>query len=232
MSFHSMKGCAFRRPTVSKFLSGSALSVLLFSQPGFAETEHDTRHVDAHEHGAAELAIALDGAQLVAEFASPGMNLVGFEHQAKDPGEVAAVEAVVQQLRLGADLLNFVGGECALTKVDVKAEGLLAAGEHEDEHEDDHHDEHEDEHEDDHHDEHEDDHEDDHSDEHHADEGAHAEFEATYVFNCANADMLTSVSTSLFTTWPGIEEIETVFISADHQVSAELTASDPSFEIK
>jgi Protein of unknown function (DUF2796) len=199
MSFHSMKGRAYRRPTVSKLFAGSVLSLLLFSQPGFAEPDHGTRHVDAHVHGAAELAIALDGGQLVAEFTSPGMNLVGFEHQADNPSDVAAVEAAVQQLRLGVDLIEFEGGGCTLRKAEVKAEGLLV---------------------------------DDHSADHHEDEEAHAEFEANYVFNCTDANLLTSISVSFFTIWPGVEEIETVFLSADHQLSVELTASEPSFEIK
>jgi len=203
MSFHSMKGRACHRPTVSKAFAGSSIALLLFCQPGFAEADHDSRHADAHVHGAAELAIALDDGQLVAEFTSPGMNLVGFEHQADEPDDIAAVEAAVQQLRLGADLLQFEGGGCALTKAEVTAEGLL-----------------------------EEDHGDDHSDEHHEEGEAHAEFEARYVFNCTEADMLTSISASFFTQWPGIDEIETVFLSADHQSSAELTASNPSFEIK
>ena len=112
--------------------------------------------------------------------------------------------------------MEFVGGGCTLTNAKVEAEGLLADSHHEDQHYEDQH--------------HEDEHHDEHEDEHHED--AHAEFEAKYVFNCTDADKLTSVSTSFFAVWPGIEEIETVFLSGDHQLSVELTASDPSFEIK
>lgn len=205
MSFHSMKGRANKRPKIYPGAMVAVLGTCLIPTSGFAAShgdhghEGEKRHAESHEHGAAELAIALDGNQLIAEFKSPGINIVGFEHQADNPSDVAAVEAAVQQLRLGADLIKFEGGGCALTKAEVKAGGLLAEN---------------------------------HSADHHEDEEAHAEFEANYVFNCTDANLLTSVSTTFFTIWPGVEEIETVFLSADHQLSVELTASEPSFEIK
>ena len=157
-----------------------------------------------------KLAMALDGEALVVEFTSPGVNIVGFEHEAKNADEKAAVEAAIEQLGLGDDLFSFDGGGCALGEADVSADGLLAKDHHDGEHgHDDHHDEHE-----------------------HEDGEAHAEFDVTYTFNCATPDALAGVSTSLFDTWPGIEEIETVFLSDDHQISVELTAGQTGFEVK
>ncbi len=87
MSFKSMNLDACERPSIFPGLLVSALSVCLMGGAAFAESDHDhddhdaeKRHAESHEHGAAELAIAVDGNQLIAEFTSPGMNIVGFEH--------------------------------------------------------------------------------------------------------------------------------------------------------
>jgi Protein of unknown function (DUF2796) len=42
--------------------------------------EAERREHGAHEHGVAELNLALDGKELWIEFSSPAVNLVGFEH--------------------------------------------------------------------------------------------------------------------------------------------------------
>lgn len=60
----------------------------------------------------------------------------------------------------------------------------------------------------------------------------HSEFEAAYEFTCTTPDALKTVAVGFFKAWPGIEEIETVFLSEKHQISAELTADTPQFEIE
>lgn len=215
MSILLKKGRANKRPKIYPGAIVAVLGICFIPTSGFAAShgdhghEEEKRHAGSHEHGAAELAIALDGNQLIAEFKSPAINIVGFEHEAKDSDGIAAVNAAVEKLGLGAELLEFRGAGCSLLEADVEAEGLLA-----DDHEEDHHTG------------------DHHEDDEHEDEEAHSEFEATYTFNCVTPDQLTEVSVSLFEQWPGIEEIETVFLSADHQLSVELTASDSSFEMK
>ncbi|GAB3380868.1 DUF2796 domain-containing protein [Azotobacter armeniacus] len=62
------------------------------------ETHGET--LDAHEHGSALLNLALDGSVLEIEFASPAMNLVGFEHAARsdaDRAKVAEARARLEQ---------------------------------------------------------------------------------------------------------------------------------------
>ncbi len=225
MSVLLKKGRTNWRPNVFPGAVVTALGICLAATPGFAashgdhdhdhghEQDEEKRHAEAHEHGAAKLAMALDGGELVVEFTSPGVNIVGFEHEAKSADEKAAVEAAIEQLGSGDDLFAFDGGGCTLAEADVSAEGLLAEDHHEDEHDHgDHHDDH---------------------DEHEHEGGeAHAEFDVTYTFSCETPDELTGVSTSLFETWPGIEEIETVFLSDDHQISAELTSAQAEFEVK
>lgn len=213
MSVLLKKGRTNRRPNVFPGAVVTALGICLAATPSFAAShgdhdhdhghEHDEekRHAEAHEHGAAKLAMALDGGELFVEFTSPGVNIVGFEHEAKSADEKAAVEAAIEKLGSGDDLFSFAGGGCALGSADVLAEGLLAEDHHDDDHD-------------------------------HEGEEAHAEFEVTYTFNCETPDQIAGVSTSLFETWPGIEEVETVFLSDDHQISVELTAGATEFEVK
>lgn len=211
MSILSKKGRTNQRPKYHSGAVVAALGTCLVATSGFAashgdhEHDHDAekRHAESHEHGAAELAIALDGNQLIAEFTSPGMNIVGFEHEAKDADEIAAVKAAVEKLGMGTELIELKGAGCSLSDADVEAEGLLAET-----------------------------HEDEHHDDEHEGEDAHAEFEVTYTFNCATPDQLSGVSVSFFEQWPGIEEIEAVFLSNDHQISAELTGAGSEFEVK
>ncbi|WOF74104.1 DUF2796 domain-containing protein [Parvibaculaceae bacterium PLY_AMNH_Bact1] len=212
MSILLKKGRTDGRPNIYPGALVTALGVCLISVPAFAAShgdhgdhdhEEEKRHAESHEHGAAELAFALDGNQLAVEFISPGANIVGFEHEAKDADEIAAVEAAIDKLQRGGDLIEFEGAACTLSDADVEAEGLLEEA-HEDEH---------------------------HEDEHEG-EDAHAEFEVKYTFNCTTPDQLSSISVSLFEQWPGIEEIETVFLSDNHQLSVELTAEKAAFEVK
>lgn len=217
MSILLKKGRANKRPKKYSGAVVAALGTCLIATSGFAashgdhEHDHDAekRHAVSHEHGAAELAIALDGNQLIAEFTSPGMNIVGFEHEAKDADEIAAVKAAVEKLGMGAELIELKGAGCSLSDADVEAGGLLAEAHEAGHHEDDHH-----------------------EGDKHEGEDAHAEFEATYTFNCVKPDQLSGVSVSFFEHWSGIEEIEAVFLSDDHQISAELTGAASEFEVK
>ncbi|MEQ9519455.1 MAG: DUF2796 domain-containing protein [Parvibaculum sp.] len=190
----------------------AGLAFLVGSGVGAAAEE--TRHVDAHEHGAARLNIAQDGNVISMEFVSPAINIVGFEHVAHDEDEANTVKEAVTLLEQGDTLFRFAGRTCNLESAVVKAEGLLPEAHHDDEHEAHHDDEH---------------------DAHHDDgkgESAHSEFEATYIFNCADTGTLESIRVGFFDKWQEIEEVDTVFISEAKQISAELTAWTPVLEIE
>src|SRR5882724_5393572 len=53
----------------------------------------------AHDHGAAQLNIAVDGKTAVIEFESPAQSIIGFEHAAKTPGEKKKQEAAFDVFR-------------------------------------------------------------------------------------------------------------------------------------
>ncbi|MCQ4320468.1 DUF2796 domain-containing protein [Stutzerimonas stutzeri] len=88
---------------------GRLLPALPFALlPGFAlaaehdhDHDHDQAHHDslsAHEHGAAELDAALDGATLEIELRRPAMNLVGFEHAPSSEADTRKIAGARKQL--------------------------------------------------------------------------------------------------------------------------------------
>lgn len=66
-----------------------------------AHDEHADEHASlgAHEHGAAQLNVALEGQRLELALESPAMNLLGFEHAAVSTADQAAAAHAQQQLQ-------------------------------------------------------------------------------------------------------------------------------------
>ena len=69
-----------------------ALLPLAAAHAAHDEHEHHDEHASlaAHEHGAAQLNVALEGQRLELALESPAMNLVGFEHAAVSSSDNAA----------------------------------------------------------------------------------------------------------------------------------------------
>ncbi|PVZ11496.1 MULTISPECIES: DUF2796 domain-containing protein [unclassified Pseudomonas] len=63
-----------------------------------AHDEHEHGSLGAHEHGTAQLNVALDGQTLEIELDSPAMNIVGFEHAATTAEQKAQAAAAQQRL--------------------------------------------------------------------------------------------------------------------------------------
>ncbi len=68
-----------------------ALVLLPFAAQAHDDHDHDHAHgsLGKHEHGVAQLNVALDGKTLELELDSPAMNLVGFEHAASTDADKA-----------------------------------------------------------------------------------------------------------------------------------------------
>ncbi|MGB7389350.1 DUF2796 domain-containing protein [uncultured Pseudomonas sp.] len=175
--------------------------------------EHSS--LDAHEHGVASLNIAIDGTQVSLELDSPAANLVGFEHAASQPEDIAKVAAVQAQLRDASQLFQLpAAAGCSQTSVDLDSP-LFADNEHEHEHEhEDHEEKHEHEHEEAAH---------DHEEHHHE----HADIEASYSFTCAQPEALISLQLPLFKVYPGLQRLNVQAITPAGQMGAELTANNP-----
>ncbi len=172
--------------------------------------EHDEHtSLDAHEHGVASLNLAIEGARVQLELDSPAMNLLGFEHAANAPEDIAKVKAVQAQLQQADQLFRFpAAAGCSLASADLDSPLFDAHQEAEHEHDDHDHDAA--------HDEHDEDHEHEH-------EHSHADIEASYTFNCAQPDKLTHMELPLFAVYPGLERLNLQGITPKGQMGAELT---------
>lgn len=211
-----------------------ALAAFCVSQTVFAfEVEHD-----AHEHGSANLNVILEGEDLVVNFRSPAMNIVGFEHAAKNKKDQKKVKAALDKLQNTSRLLELPdAAECKVEKIKVLASVPMVhekgshKGDHHDEHDEHkgHHDKH------DHHDEHKGHHDKHaHHDEHkdHADGSAHSEFELEYRFHCHEPENLTGLNVGYFKAFPSLSEIEAQVITSKKQALSRLDSDNTKLELK
>lgn len=182
-----------------------ALALLASTAPALAQ---ETRELDAHVHGVTEVQIAVDGNELEIMLHSPGMDIVGFEHEASTDADKAAVEAAVAKLGdADAIVVPDPAAGCALEDAE--------AGLHDEEHEE--HEEHA---------------ESEGHDDHEGEEGGHSEFEAHYHFECETLDALTTIAFPFFESFPNAEEIEAEFVTEAGAGAAEVTRDAPELTLR
>lgn len=170
--------------------------------------EHDHAHdhaehgsLDAHEHGAAQLNVALDGKVLELQLESPAMNLVGFEHAAKSDADKAKVAAARSQLEQPQPLFGLNAGDCKISKQELESP-LFA--DHADTHK------------------HEHDHEKSHDSE-------HSDIHAHYTLDCQKPEELKQLNLGeLFKRFPATEKIQVQLIGPNGQQGLELTPAQPT----
>ncbi|GIZ11684.1 DUF2796 domain-containing protein [Pseudomonas sp. NCCP-436] len=109
---------------------------------------HDHAHehaehgsLGAHEHGVANLNIALDGKQLEVQLESPAMNLIGFEHAARSEADKAQLENARRELEKPLTLFALSSNNCRNTRIELHSP-LFYEGVHEHHHSHGHDDEH------------------------------------------------------------------------------------------
>ncbi|CAN7293009.1 DUF2796 domain-containing protein [Pseudomonas sp. LjRoot71] len=172
--------------------------------------EHDHAHdhaehgsLDAHEHGAAQLNVLLDGKVLELQLESPAMNLVGFEHAAKSDADKAKVAAARSQLEQPQPLFGLNAGDCKISKQELESP-LFA--EHADSHEHEHEHEHE-----------------------KSQESEHSDIHAHYTLDCQKPEELKQLNLGeLFKRFPATEKIQVQLIGPDGQQGLELTPAQPT----
>ena len=172
-----------------------------------------SRQKDSHEHGAANLKIALEGEKLQVEFEVPSESLIGFEHFPKSQSNRENFRNAIKILSIPSKLFSISReGECLLVGMNI-SQSLFS---NEEEHG---HDESDDEHG-----------KDESEDEHAHDESdkpeIHSEFKSNYYWNCQHLDEIDSVGTQLMSVFPKIEEIRVNWISNNGQGSLELESKD------
>jgi|GEM_PF-308108 len=176
------------------------------------------RSVEAHDHGAAELAIVLEGNQLTVELDTPIYNLVGFEHAPQNATQREVVTTAQDRLSQPEDLFVFTSsaGCKAQPLTDITAIFVDDMGHgHDDSEEDNHHDDHHE--------------EDEHADEDHGD---HADYLITYTFTCVKPDALSGLSVALFEAFPNMTDIDGVYLGPDRQGSFVLSPNKPEADLR
>jgi hypothetical protein len=194
------------------------LLMLLGSSVALSAYAEEHRQHGAHEHGGGQLNVAVEQNRLMIELSLPAMNVVGFEHAAKNQTEKEQLAQAVTLLKDGASLMApSTDAGCKLVTATV--ESALLDDEHgHDEMDSAKHDESGAENTDDH--------------EHHHDAAEHADFDVSYEFDCKQAAKLDQLTLSLFKQFPGTKHLETQLITEMRQGGAELTAESNILNLK
>ncbi|ABC27557.1 ABC-type metal ion transport system, periplasmic component/surface adhesin [Hahella chejuensis KCTC 2396] len=190
------------------------VGMMMLAASQLTQAEEFEQH-GAHVHGAATMNLALEEGKLVVELESPAMNLVGFEHAPATDEERQQVEKAAALLKKGEELFGLTpAAGCKLLSAEVDGD-VFEHDEDGGKHEEADHDEHG--HSDDAHQEHSDD-KNDHD--HHED--GHSDIDASYIFECGDADKLTSVDVLLFKHFPALNDLDVQVIGPKGQTAMEL----------
>ena len=189
----------------------AACAALLAASPAVAH--------GPHEHGAARLNVAVDGAVVSIDLESPLANALPFEHAPTTPAQREAVQNMAATLHRAENIFIFpAAAQCRLNDVSLQSGALpaelLAATPaqqpakpahqthaadqaHADNDSHDNHD-------------------------NHAAEAEHADMDASFTFECARPDALTGMDVALFSAWPALRELRVQLVSPAGQHAAEL----------
>lgn len=155
----------------------------------------------SHIHGEVVMNMVLDGNILFIELDSPAINLIGFEHEPNNEEQKSAILNAKQTLASADRLFHFATTKCSLENVGVEAPYIKK-------HEGKNHQHHL-------------------SETHHD----HADFHASYTFQCEQPKDLKEISIKLFTHFPGIQEIRAQWIFQGKQGFASLAADNYTIRI-
>ena len=215
-----------------------ALASLMLTLPS---VHANASELDAHEHGSANLDIAIDTSTIEMRFESPAVNIVGFEYATEDEQQLLLINKAKSNLS-NFDLIYGLVGDVSCQTVKSSAKWVTEHEAGHDDHDDheaghDDHDDHEAGHDD--HDDHEaghDDHEaghDDHDDHEagHDDHGEvakaeHAEFIAEYRLECNQLNNLAAIDVKMFEFFPAIEDLDVQVVYSQGQIKYELDANN------
>ena len=114
-------------------LLGCGLSLVLATFALAEERRSEYQFTGAHEHGRANLFVVMEREELQIEFQSPGMSLLGFEHDARTEGQKKELDRLHHLLEDERALIILKGGRCERLSVDVDMQGL-ELDEHEEKH--------------------------------------------------------------------------------------------------
>ncbi|MDC1352364.1 DUF2796 domain-containing protein [Oceanospirillaceae bacterium] len=205
-----------------------ALASLMLTLPS---VHANASELDAHEHGSANLDIAIDTSTIEMRFESPAVNIVGFEYATEDEQQLLLINKAKSNLS-NFDLIYGLVGDVSCQTVKSSAKWVTEHEAGHDDHEAGHddHDDHEAGHDD--HDDHEaghddhDDHEAGHDDHGEVAKAEHAEFIAEYRLECNQLNNLAAIDVKMFEFFPAIEDLDVQVVYSQGQIKYELDANN------
>lgn len=184
---------------INKLIQAIALTITFF-------VSMSAHSFEAHVHGLSELTIAMEESSVEIQFTSPAMNLVGFEHRANTPKEIASVRSVSSTLRHDNSLFTLANAQCKHIDASVNLTDLIDPDNNSDHKDAQHHK-----------------HKNIHEANAHAEHSDHGEIIARYKYRCAKASTLNSITVNLFNDFPAIDKIQVMWIKQGQQGSIMLT---------
>lgn len=194
---------------MNKYLIFTIALTIAFA--GLAQSIHEQQahasSLAAHVHGLSELTIALEDPILEIQLTSPAMNLVGFEHKAGTKKDTATVKKTSSLLRQHDALFLLTGALCDHVKTSIDLAGLIAGDDHEHAYQKNSN-------------------QDEHDHEDHIHNDIHRDIVANYKYRCKNIASLSSITVTLFESFPGIHKIHAMWVNQTQQGAATLTPNN------
>jgi Protein of unknown function (DUF2796) len=177
----------------------------LAAHPGAAQTTH--RELGPHEHGRGTLNIAVEGNKISMELDVPGIDIVGFEHEAKTHKDKTTLEKAKQKLSAPLSLFKLpASAGCRVTEAKVEVE----TGEHDHAAKEEKKGE---------------------ASKSSEKEQHHSEFHNAYSLECSSPASITGIEFGYFNAFPGAEKLEVNVITPKGQNKFEVTRTRPNLSL-
>jgi len=191
----------------SKLISPLNVAIgLCLCAPSFISTASEQQ---PHQHGHAQLQIALEDNSIDLILTSPAHNLLGFEHQPRTQQQEQTLENARQWLTTQA-LATPNGGNCTVKSASMDFSAKAADQVlHDHDHDHDH----------------------GHEKSHNEANDEHANIEVSQVLDCAGADLSGGFTTPLIGQFPEIQNLSVEWVTNSGQGSAKLSAPNNQFRL-
>ncbi|MBE0485356.1 MAG: DUF2796 domain-containing protein [Marinobacter sp.] len=159
----------------------------------------------AHQHGHADLQIAIENERIDLLLLSPAYNLTGFEHKPRTDEQRQSVQSL-ESWAAETPLINTRGGACSLTSSATHISWGTMDNDHGHDHGHKHHDK-------------------------HAQRTAHADVEITQSLNCPGLSEGTRLETSLMPRFPDLEHLNVQWVGPQGQGATRLSPANTQFQL-
>ncbi len=168
-----------------------------------AQANEPPSQLRAHQHGQAELNLAVEGQRVFVELITPAANLLGFEHAPRTPTERTHLEQRLDLIQQGPQLIRFPqAAQCRQELAEIESPLLNAVTRQSQAPEPDHH----------------------APGEKTAETAAHSEFHIRFAFHCEQPTALTHAELLLWEHFAAFERVHARLITATGQRSVQLSS--------